>query len=190
VPSSGRLVQTAIGDKLIVSPGVIPFRDLRSGTWNFPPDFMKIPTPEEFAFDRTPQYVPPSQDEVCLPNHSVAFRSSWIKADEQELTSLAKREECKFIGSTSTLTGAFSQIYFAISGGKGVDLSNFSQSFASEVRPLSHPMPGEEELINRDQASRSGQNYRRCSSSVHWVMGATTLIAISNTIRKISSADM
>lgn len=30
--------------------------------------------------------------------------------------SLARREECKFIGSTSTLTQAFSNIYFAISG--------------------------------------------------------------------------
>jgi hypothetical protein len=46
------------------SPGVQPHRDLRSGVWNFPSEFSTIPTPEEYAFDRSPKYITPSQDTV------------------------------------------------------------------------------------------------------------------------------
>jgi len=46
------------------SPGVHPHRDLRSGVWNFPSEFSAIPTPEEYAFDRSPKYITPSQDKV------------------------------------------------------------------------------------------------------------------------------
>jgi hypothetical protein len=48
------------------SPGVHPHRDLRSGVWNFPSEFSAIPTPEEYAFDRSPKYITPSQDKVSL----------------------------------------------------------------------------------------------------------------------------
>ncbi|OCF32817.1 hypothetical protein I316_05453 [Kwoniella heveanensis BCC8398] len=86
-------------------------RDTRTGTWNFDPSLHDIPTPDEFAFHRCPQYITPSQDE--------------------ELLQLAERYGTRFLGSTSTLTKALSQIYFAISGGKGVDLKTLSQDFAS-----------------------------------------------------------
>ncbi|WWD17763.1 hypothetical protein CI109_102204 [Kwoniella shandongensis] len=46
---------------------------------------------------------------------------------------MAEQHDCRFVGSTSTLTKALSQIYFAISGGKGVDLATLSQDFASEA---------------------------------------------------------
>ena len=49
---------------LTPSPGVHPHRDLRSGIWNFPSEFSQIPTPKEYAFDRSPKYITPSQDEV------------------------------------------------------------------------------------------------------------------------------
>nr|XP_018267045.1 uncharacterized protein I303_01028 [Kwoniella dejecticola CBS 10117]OBR89203.1 hypothetical protein I303_01028 [Kwoniella dejecticola CBS 10117] len=94
------------------SPGVSPLRDSRTGVWNFEPSLHSIPQPESFAFHRCPPYITPSQD--------------------QELVELAQRNNCGFVGSTSTLTKALSQIYFAISGGKGVDLSTLSQDFSSE----------------------------------------------------------
>ncbi|WVF70907.1 hypothetical protein IAT40_005702 [Kwoniella sp. CBS 6097] len=97
--------------RVLFSPGVHPLRDSRTGTWNFDPSLHDIPTPEEFAFDRCPQYITPSQDE--------------------ELLQLAEKNGSRFLGSTSTLTKALSQIYFAISGGKGVDLSTLSQDFTS-----------------------------------------------------------
>jgi hypothetical protein len=84
------------GRRLTPSPGVHPFRDYRTGVWNFSPEFHDIPHPSEYAFDRSPKYVTPSKD--------------------VELLALAEKEQCRFIGSTSTLTQALSQIYFAISG--------------------------------------------------------------------------
>ena len=53
-----------------ISPGVHPHRDLRSGVWNFPSEFSNIPTPEEYAFDRSPKYITPSQDTV---SHSLCY---------------------------------------------------------------------------------------------------------------------
>ncbi|WVR05992.1 hypothetical protein IAU60_003020 [Kwoniella sp. DSM 27419] len=98
--------------RVLFSPGVHPLRDPRSGVWNYEPGLNDIPPPEKFAFHRCPPYITPSQDE--------------------ELLGLAQQNDCRFLGSTSTLTKALSQIYFAISGGKGVDLSALSQHFASE----------------------------------------------------------
>ena len=46
---------------------------------------------------------------------------------------MAVSNECSFIGSTSTLTQALSQIYFALSSGKGVDTSHLSRDFADSV---------------------------------------------------------
>ncbi|RSH92777.1 hypothetical protein EHS25_008223 [Saitozyma podzolica] len=86
--------------------------DSRTGVFNFDPDLSPIPTPDKFAFHRTPQYITPSQD--------------------SELLELAKQSKTSFVGSTSTLTKSLSQVYFALSGGKGVDISSLSQGFGSE----------------------------------------------------------
>ncbi|WVW82431.1 hypothetical protein I302_104441 [Kwoniella bestiolae CBS 10118] len=99
--------------RVLFSPGPLPLRDSRTGVWNFDPSLHDIPQPDKFAFHRCPPYITPSQD--------------------RELVDLAEQHRCRFVGSTSTLTKALSQIYFAISGGKGVDLSTLSQDFSSEV---------------------------------------------------------
>ncbi|WWC66499.1 uncharacterized protein I206_100401 [Kwoniella pini CBS 10737] len=104
-------LRRALG-RVLFSPGVVPLRDTRTGVWNFDPTLHTIPQPDKFAFHRCPPYITPSQDE--------------------ELVDLAQRHKCGFVGSTSTLTKALSQIYFAISGGKGIDLSTLSQDFSSE----------------------------------------------------------
>nr|XP_019000426.1 uncharacterized protein I203_06840 [Kwoniella mangroviensis CBS 8507]OCF63887.1 hypothetical protein I203_06840 [Kwoniella mangroviensis CBS 8507] len=98
-------LRKALG-RVLFSPGVIPLRDFRTGVWNFEPSLHDIPQPDKFAFHRCPPYITPSQDEASL--------------------------NIIFVGSTSTLTKALSQIYFAISGGKGVDLSTLSQDFTCE----------------------------------------------------------
>nr|XP_019049359.1 hypothetical protein I302_03145 [Kwoniella bestiolae CBS 10118]OCF28289.1 hypothetical protein I302_03145 [Kwoniella bestiolae CBS 10118] len=98
--------------RVLFSPGPLPLRDSRTGVWNFDPSLHDIPQPDKFAFHRCPPYITPSQD--------------------RELVDLAEQHRCRFVGSTSTLTKALSQIYFAISGGKGVDLSTLSQDFSSE----------------------------------------------------------
>ncbi|KAL7420472.1 hypothetical protein Q5752_004422 [Cryptotrichosporon argae] len=100
--------------RVLFNPGVMHLRDPRSGVWNFATSLADIPKPEEFAFHRTPQYITASKDE--------------------ELAAMADKYQMRFIGSTSTLTQALSQIYFAMSGGRGVDLSTLSQDFAEESK--------------------------------------------------------
>jgi hypothetical protein len=46
------------------SPGVHVLQDSRTGVFNFDPELSPIPTPDKFAFHRTPQYITPSQDSV------------------------------------------------------------------------------------------------------------------------------
>ena len=95
------------------SPGVHFFRDPRTGVWNFDPDHLHdIPTPEEFAYDRTPGYFPPGKD--------------------KDLLEMATATQSKYVGSTSTLSKAFSHLYFALSGNRGVEYGNLSYAFASE----------------------------------------------------------
>ena len=78
------------------SPGVHWMQDPRTGVFNFDPaELQQIPRPEEFAYDRVAPYSKPS-------THS-------------ELAQLAQKTSCTYAGSTSTLTKAFSQIYFLIS---------------------------------------------------------------------------
>ncbi|ORY33724.1 mitochondrial protein Pet127-domain-containing protein [Naematelia encephala] len=102
--------------RVLFSPGVHALQDPRTGMWNFDPDqLQEIPKPEEFAYDRSPPYIKPSLDE--------------------ELAEMANENDCQFTGSTSTLTKALSQIYFAISGGKGIDISPLSQAFV-DARPF------------------------------------------------------
>jgi hypothetical protein len=100
-------------NRVLFSPGVHSFQDPRTGMWNFEKEALHdIPQPKEFAYDRGADYTPPSRD-ATLP-------------------AMAKEADCKFYGSTSTLTKALSQIYFAISGGKDVDTSSLGQAFAHE----------------------------------------------------------
>jgi len=47
------------------SPGVHWLEDPRTGVWNFDQAGLAvIPTPEEFAYQRTPSYKSPSKDSV------------------------------------------------------------------------------------------------------------------------------
>lgn len=78
------------------SPGIHFMQDPRTGVYNFDPSQLQsIPKPEEFAYDRVAPYNKPS-------THG-------------ELAALAQKTSCTYAGSTSTLTKAFSQIYFLIS---------------------------------------------------------------------------
>jgi len=63
----------------------------------------------------------------------IFFDSNLIQTSPQDLRQLAQREGKKFAGSTSSLSGILSQIYFLISGDKKVDISTLSKSFPSDV---------------------------------------------------------
>lgn len=100
--------------KVLFSPGVHMLRDPRTGIWNFDERLASIPKPEEFAFHRLPQYITASEDD--------------------ELAKMSEGDGLQYIGSTSTLTQSLSQIYFAMSGGRGVDISTLSRGFDTDYK--------------------------------------------------------
>ncbi|KIR59072.1 hypothetical protein I314_05056 [Cryptococcus bacillisporus CA1873] len=98
-------------NRVLFSPGIHHLRDPRTGVWNFDASLSDIPQPQDFAFHRCPLYITPSQD--------------------KELLELAHKYACRFLGSTSTVSKSLSQIYFALSGGRGIDTSILSQDFST-----------------------------------------------------------
>ena len=118
----------------IFSPGVHWLQDPRSGIYNFDPLLQDIPDVNNFAFERLPEFVKSSRDKVAQTVSSAIYGS--LMHGLQELRELAKREGKIFSGSTSSLTGMLSQVYFLISGLRKPDTSLLSLPFNYMVRVL------------------------------------------------------
>ncbi|GBE84993.1 Pet127-domain-containing protein [Sparassis crispa] len=101
-------------NRVLFNSGVTWLQDPRSSVYNFHPKLKKIPKVDTFAFDRLTGFVTSSKDE--------------------DLWQLAKKEGCTFVGSTSSLTGVLSHIYFLLSDDKLVDLHNLTSAFRREPR--------------------------------------------------------
>lgn len=117
---------------LFRSPGVHWLQDPRSRVYNFTPWLESIPKVTDFAFERVTGFIRSSQDDVRL---ILAFSVYKILGHSlhKDLHILAKIHSRPYVGSTSSLTGLLSHIYFLISGGKEVDTSVLSGAFAHEV---------------------------------------------------------
>ncbi|KAG6850279.1 hypothetical protein H0H93_015536 [Arthromyces matolae] len=101
-------------DRVLFNPGVHWLRDPRSKVYNFPPHLEEIPRVTDFAFERLGGFIKSSRDE--------------------DLWALARREKRTFAGSTSSLSGMLSHVYFLISGDKDVNTNNLSRNFGNEPR--------------------------------------------------------
>ncbi|KAG2110100.1 mitochondrial protein Pet127-domain-containing protein [Suillus clintonianus] len=99
-------------DRVLFNPGVHWLQDPRSRVYNFTPWLESIPKVTDFAFERVTGFIRSSQDD--------------------DLHTLAKMHSRPYVGSTSSLTGLLSHIYFLISGGKDIDTSVLSGAFAHE----------------------------------------------------------
>ncbi|KAF9481176.1 Pet127-domain-containing protein [Pholiota conissans] len=99
-------------DRVLFNPGVHWLQDPRSHVYNFTPWLEKIPKVNQFAFEKLTGFIKSSQDE--------------------DLRTLAKQENKKYTGSTSSLSGMLSHIYFLISEHKDVELEVLSQHFSLE----------------------------------------------------------
>ncbi|KAG1718268.1 mitochondrial protein Pet127-domain-containing protein [Suillus lakei] len=99
-------------DRVLFNPGVHWLQDPRSRVYNFTPWLESIPKVTDFAFERVTGFIRSSEDD--------------------DLHTLAKMHSRPYVGSTSSLTGLLSHIYFLISGGKEVDTSVLSGAFAHE----------------------------------------------------------
>ncbi|EGN98005.1 hypothetical protein SERLA73DRAFT_109301 [Serpula lacrymans var. lacrymans S7.3] len=99
-------------DRVLFNPGVHWLQDPRSKVYNFTPWLESIPNVKDFAFERITGFIRSSRD--------------------QDLWALAKQENRKFGGSTSSMTGMLGHVYFLISGDRDVDTSCLSKSFQRE----------------------------------------------------------
>ncbi|KIM52747.1 hypothetical protein SCLCIDRAFT_18103 [Scleroderma citrinum Foug A] len=108
------IAQLAHGlSRVLFNPGVHWLQDPRSRVYNFSPWLEDIPKVNDFAFERVTGFVKSSQD--C------------------DLHTLAKKYNRSFTGSTSSLTGLLSHIYFLVSGDREIDLSPLSRAFVHEA---------------------------------------------------------
>ncbi|TFK73566.1 Pet127-domain-containing protein [Pluteus cervinus] len=99
-------------ERVLFNPGVHWLQDPRSFVYNFPPSLQQIPKVTDFAFERLSGFIKSSRDE--------------------DLWTLARQEKRTFAGSTSSLTGMLSHIYFLLSGDKPVDTSTLTSAFRKE----------------------------------------------------------
>ncbi|KAJ1975378.1 hypothetical protein H4R35_003170 [Dimargaris xerosporica] len=96
-------------DRVLFNPGVHQLQDSRTKVFNFDPWLKTIPSMDEFDHDKLRPFVKPSEDKV--------------------LQKKATTMNAKYAGSTSSLTGLLSQLYFLISEGRPVSTQMLSQRF-------------------------------------------------------------
>ncbi|KAH8104632.1 mitochondrial protein Pet127-domain-containing protein [Cristinia sonorae] len=96
-------------DRVLFNPGVHWVQDPRSRVYNFTPWLQTVPKLSSFDFDRVTGFIPSSRD--------------------NDLLKAATRENCRFAGSTSSLTGMLIHIYFLLSRMQPVNLGRLSKAF-------------------------------------------------------------
>lgn len=102
----------------MISPGVHWVQDPRTSVFNFTPFVQHIPDLKDFAFERLSPFTPSSRDVI--------------------MRGLASGEERRFAGSTSSLSGLLSHIYFLISRMQEVNLDTMAAPFNRMVSAISH----------------------------------------------------
>ncbi|TDL22248.1 Pet127-domain-containing protein [Rickenella mellea] len=120
-------------DRVLFNPGVHWVQDPRSRVYNFTPFLQSLPDVQDFAFERLGTYVTSSRDD--------------------DLLSLAEIHGKRFAGSTSSLTGIFSHIYFLLSEDRRVNISTLSKSFTNALRTFT---PGQRMPVSLAFRHRNG----------------------------------
>lgn len=107
-------------------------QDPRSGVYNFPTWLENIPDVKDFAFERVTGFIRSSAD--------------------NDLRTLAQRESRQYTGSTSSLTGILSHMYFLISGFREVNTGMLSRNFQKEPATftLGQRMPTTVNMMYKD----------------------------------------
>ncbi|KAH9936356.1 mitochondrial protein Pet127-domain-containing protein [Fomitopsis serialis] len=119
--------------RVLTNPGVHWLTEPRTKVDNFPSYLKEMPSTSEFAFERLKGFVPSSRD--------------------NDLLSLAKKHNCRFAGSTSSLTGMLSQIYLLLCENKPVDLSSLSAHYQREANTFT---PGQRMPISVSLRYKNG----------------------------------
>ena len=96
-------------DRVLFNSGVVQLQDPHSRVFNFDPYLQKIMPVVEFDYNALKQYKTSSQDTA--------------------LSTLAKENGKRYIGSTSSMTGTLGHFHYLISGFRPLNLKMLSRSF-------------------------------------------------------------
>ncbi|EOR01947.1 hypothetical protein J056_003623 [Wallemia ichthyophaga EXF-994] len=112
----------------------------RTGVYSFPSHLEDINPPEEFAFDRLPPYMTSSKD--------------------KDLIDLTKKQNCRYLGSTSSMTSVLSHIHFLLTNWKPVNYESLSEGFQGLPNDFSYAnkLPAAIILRKIDDASTDSEN--------------------------------
>ncbi|KAI8069944.1 mitochondrial protein Pet127-domain-containing protein [Gongronella butleri] len=97
--------------KTLFKRGVHPLRNPLNNKLHFSPFLEKLTQPDEFDYDALQPYITSSKDKT--------------------LEEMAKETKARFVGSTSSVSGILSQIYFLLSNSRPVDKSFLSSSYTN-----------------------------------------------------------
>ncbi|KAF8500917.1 mitochondrial protein Pet127-domain-containing protein [Russula emetica] len=114
-------------ERVLFRRGVQWLQDPRSKVYSFSTWLEQIIPVKNFAFERLQTFVPSSRDE--------------------DLYAVAKREGRKYAGSTSSLSGLLSQLYYLISDDKLVNTADLSRCFRSQARTFTKGQRGAASVI-------------------------------------------
>lgn len=101
-------------DRVLFNGGVYQLQDPHSKVYNFDPYLQKIMPVTEFDYDALSVYKTSSQDNF--------------------LTSFAKEQGKKYVGSTSSMTSALSHFHYLLSAWRKLDISMFSRDFPDTLQ--------------------------------------------------------
>ena len=111
----------------------------RTGVYNFPSHLEDIHPPEEFAFDRLPPYLTSSKDE--------------------ELIKFTKINSCRYLGSTSTMTGVLAHLHFMLTNWKNVNFETLSEELINMPAGFSSATKLPSAIILKKVSSDDGNIY-------------------------------
>ncbi len=99
-------------ERVIFNPGVYQLQDPRSRVYNFDPYLSEIMPVDEFDFNALKEYVTSSKDTTLI--------------------SIAKQNQKKYAGSTSSMTSMLGQFHYLLSAWRDVNVSMLSRSIQPE----------------------------------------------------------
>ncbi|KAL4898522.1 mitochondrial protein Pet127-domain-containing protein [Aspergillus ambiguus] len=101
-------------ERVLFNPGVYHLRDPRSRVFNFDPYLGSIMPVTEFDFAALKEYITSSKDDT--------------------LRDIARKEQKKYMGSSSSMTSVLSHFHYLLSSWRGIDVRTLSQGFPDKLR--------------------------------------------------------
>ncbi|KAI9305336.1 mitochondrial protein Pet127-domain-containing protein [Cunninghamella echinulata] len=98
-------------ERTLFKSGVHLLRDFRSKKFLFSPYLESITQPDQFDYNAIQPYKTSSQDNLLIK--------------------MAEKNHAKFVGSTSSISGVLSHIYYQVSNHRPVDISFLTETFAT-----------------------------------------------------------